>query len=819
MDLFRQDLRQALRQLAKNPGFALIAVLTLALALGANTAIWSAVDGLLLRPLPFPEPDRLVQLMRRSPQATSSDVALPRFLYWRNHAPSFVHLATYDETGSGFNLAGNGLPERLVGSRVSRDFLSVLGTRPVLGRDFLPEEDRPGARHVVLLSHGLWTRRFGADLGVLGRELRLNDETYTVIGVMPAGFHLPAKAELWTPLQIDPASREKANYLGVTGRLRRGISLRAARAELAVVDRQFCAAFPDLVFNAWKGTAVAPLQEHLYGQLRTALLILQAAVFSVLLIACVNLANLQLARAAARRREIAIRNVLGAGAGRIVRQLLTESLLLALVGGAVGLLVAMMALPLLLSLSPTQVDLLTPLRIDGSALAFTAGLALLAGLLFGLAPAVSAARFDPHTAIQESGNRATGSRRGMHVRRLLMVAEVALSVILLTAAGLLVKSFSGLLGTSPGFAPDHVLTATLSLPAGRYGTPDALDRFDRQVLAGLMAIPAVTQAAFATNLPLVGGPHLPFAIEGRYRSKESDEGTGLAEYRAVTADYFTALRIPLVAGRRFTATDRLGAPGVALVNEAAVRRFWPHGDALGARITCGQPYMPEIADLAPRTIVGVIQDVHELGVNKEAPAIVYLPVAQMAPSLTAMLTAFQPINLVVRTAGKPRGLAGALNRAVWAVDPEQPVTDVQWMDELLFGSLGLQRFGALLLGILSLIALLLAAIGIFGVLSYLVEQRTREVGVRMALGATSAGVRRMLVGQGMAAVFAGVVLGLLGALALTRLLSGLLVGVSIYDPAAFALASLLLLGVALLACGLPAYRASRVDPVVALQRD
>ncbi|HEV7517302.1 MAG TPA: ABC transporter permease, partial [Thermoanaerobaculia bacterium] len=329
MDLFLQDLRHALRRLTASPGFTLIAVLTLALAIGANTAIWSVVDGLLLRPLPFPAPDRLLQVIRRSPQTTSFEVAIPRFLYWRDHARVFDHLALFDESTSGFNLAGNGLPERIVGSRVSRDFLTVLGIQPALGRDFLAEEDRPGTRHVVLLSHGLWVRRFGSDPHILGRELRLNGETYTVIGVMPASFHFPAKAQIWTPLQIDPASRDKANYLAVVGRLRPGRDLPAARAEMTVVDRQFCAAFPDLVLNSRPRAFVLTLRERLYGQVRPALLVLMAAVFSVLLIACVNLANLQLARSAARQREIAIRNVLGAGAGRIVRQLLTESLLVA----------------------------------------------------------------------------------------------------------------------------------------------------------------------------------------------------------------------------------------------------------------------------------------------------------------------------------------------------------------------------------------------------------------------------------------------------------------------------------------------------------
>ena len=819
MDVFLQDLRQALRRLARSPGFTVIAVLTLALAIGANTAIWSVVHGLLLRPLPFAEPDRLVQVRRSSAQESAAEIAIPRFLFWRDHARVFDHLATFDNLGAGLNLAGSGPPERLLGSRVSRDFLSVFGIHPLLGRDFLPEEDRPGARRVALLSHDLWSRRFGADASVLGRALRMNGETYTVIGVLPAAFHFPAKVEIWTPLQIDPASREKANYLEVVGRLRPGIGIREAGATMAVVDRQFRAAFPDLVGKSKQVAVLQPLRERLYGQVRPALLVLLAAVFSVLLIACVNLANLQLARAAARRREIAIRNALGAGAGRLVRQLLTESLLLALAGGAVGVLVGATVLPLLLAISPTQVDLLAPIRVDGSVLVFTAGLALLSGLLFGLAPAFGAARSAPHTSIQESSNRATGGRHGMRIRRLLVVVEVALSLVLLTAAGLLVKSFSGLLGTAPGFAADHVLTAKLALPEKRYGDPTALDRFDRQVLARLAAIPAVTHAALAVTLPLEEGPHMPFTIDGRYRGKESDEGTGMAEYRAVTADLFATLRIPLAAGRGFTAADRLGAPGVALVNETAARRFWPQGDALGARVTIGQPSMPELADPAPRTIVGVVKDVHEMGLDKEVPAILYLPVSQMSPPLSSMLVAFLPLNLVVRTEGTPPGLAAALERAVWAVDPEQPVTEVRWMEELLSRSLGLQRFGALLLGLLALIALLLAAMGIYGVLSYLVEQRTREMGVRMALGASGGAVQRLVVRQGMAAVLAGVVLGLAGSFALTRLLASQLVGVSVRDPAAFALAPVILLGVALLACGLPAHRASRMDPVVALQRD
>ena len=622
-------------------------------------------------------------------------------------------------------------------------------------------------------------------------------------------------------MQIDPSSRDRANYLEVIGRLRPGVRLRQARAILAGVDEQFRAAFPDIVVDRGaEAIDIWPLRECLYGEARPALLVLMAAVLAVLLIACVNLANLQLVRAAERRREIAIRCVLGAGVWPLVRPLLVESMLLAVIGGAGGTLAGLAGLPLLLSLSPTPVEALAPIRIDGSVLLFTTALTILAGLLFGLAPALGAARSAPHTSIQESGGaRATGGRRGMRIRRLLMVAEVSLSLVLLTAAALLVKSFSGILATAPGFAPDHVLTARVALPQQRYGNPAALDRFDRRVLERLAAIPGVTHAAIAVTLPFGQGPRMPFIIDGRYRGKGISEGTGRAEYRAVTADFFAALRIPVVRGRGFNDFDGPGTPGVALANETAARRFWPKGDALGARVTVGPPSMPELADPAPRTIVGLVADVRENGLDQELPPILYVPVSQISPPFASMLVTFLPINVLIRTEGASAGLASAHERSVWAVDPEQPVTEVRWMDDLLSRSLDGRRFGALVLGLLTLIALLLAAIGIYGILSYVVEQRTREIGVRMALGASGAMVLRMVVGEGMGAVFRGLTFGLAGAFVLTRLLANQLVGVGIHDPAAFALAPAILLVVAFLACSLPAYRVSRLHPLVALGRD
>ncbi|HTQ81122.1 MAG TPA: ABC transporter permease, partial [Thermoanaerobaculia bacterium] len=668
-------------------------------------------------------------------------------------------------------------------------------------------------------SHGLWVRRFGADPAVLGRPMRMNGETYTVVGVAPRGFEFPAQSELWTPLGIDPASREKANYLEVVGRLRDGMSLGAARAAMKVTDRQFATANRELVFSDNESAVLTPLQEQLYGPYKPALLVLMGAVASVLLIACVNLANLQLARAAARKREVAIRSVLGAGSGLILRQMLTESLLVSTAGGAVGLLAGAAILPLLLSASPAQINPLVPIRIDGAVLAFTAGLSLLSGLLFGLAPAWSAARANPHEPLKEGSNRSTGGRAGVRTRRLLVVAEVALALVLLTVASLLVKSFSGLLKTDSGFSPDHVLTLKLSLPVGRYGTPPALDRFNRQLLERVAALPGVSTAAIATSLPMEGGPDMPFTIDGVYRGKGSQEGVGEAQYRALSPDFLVTLRIPLLGGRAFTAADGLGAPGVALVNEAAAHRYWPKGGVLGSRITLGQPFVPELADPAPRTIVGVVKNVRELGLDEQVPPIVYLPVAQMPASITEKLVSLLPESLLVRTAGRQEGLAGTLEKQVWAIDPEQPVGSVRSMEEVVARSLSLARFSAVLLGLLALVALLLAAVGIYGVLSYLVEQRTREIGVRMALGATIGTVQRMVVGQGLAAVLVGIGLGVVGAFALSRILASLLVGVSAHDPVAFFAAPLILTAVALLASSLPAHRASRLDPVEALRRE
>ncbi len=830
MSQLAQDFRYALRTLGKSPGFTAVAVLTLGLAIGANTAIFSIANALLLKPLPFPEPGRLLQVVRRYQGENEPSMSIPKFLFVREHARSFAHLTTYDMLGSGFNLAGEGRPERIVGSRVSRDFLQVLDARPALGRDFLAEEDRPGARRVVILGDGLFHRRFGGDPGIVGRAVRLNGESFTVVGVMPPGFGFPARAEIWTPLQIDPASTERANYLEVVGRLRSGVSAAAASAEATVLGKRFYAQHvagetgdPRLTWST------EPLVERLYGRLRPAILVLLGAVASVLLIACVNIANLELARAAARRREIAIRSALGASGRRIAAQLLAESVVLGLLGGIAGLLLGMAGLQGLLAVRPAALDRLLPLsnlRIDGNVLAFTLGVSVLAGLLFGLVPALQAARGALADPLKEGSQRTTGGAGGLRTRRALVISEVALALVLLTGASLLVESFAGLVGTEPGFATDHLLTMKLSFPLSRYHDAAALDRFARQLLPRGEGLPGVRGMALATSLPMEPGPDLPFIIEGRWKGGKgptdadgNHEGEGGAQYRAITPGFFPALGIPVLAGRNLTAADAAGRELVAVVNQAFAKRYFPKESPLGRRIHVGLPEVPDLADPAPRTIVGVVRDVRELGLDEKPPALLYVPLGQMPQGIAAKLVELLPLAVVAKTAGAPGALAPAVERAIWEVDPEQPVADVETMDAIVARSLGLQRFEAVLLGFLALAALVLAAVGIYGVLSYLVTQRTREIGIRMALGATAGYVQRLVLSSGLLAVGVGVALGLGGALALTHLLGSLLVNVSARDPIAFLLAPALLAAVACVAGGLPARRASRMDPVRALRQD
>jgi len=815
-----RDLRHAARGLLREPGFTVIAVLTLCLAIGANTAIFSVADGLLLRPLPLPGADRLLLVMRRFQDGETDSVSASKFFFLRGRMQGvFARTAAYENLGTGFNLVGDGLPERIRGAHVSVDFFPTIGVQPLLGRNFLAEEDRPGARRVVVLSHRLWVRRFAADPHVLGRQLQLSGETYTVVGVMPDSFRFPAVAELWTPFDLDPASVDEANYFNFLGRLRDGVPPATAYAAAKALTRPYREAFPREL-DPHESFATQPLQERLYGRVRPALLVLLAAVGAVLLIACVNIANLQLARAAARQREIAIRAALGAGRWRIVRQLLTESMLLALAGGAAGLLLGAAAIRPLLAISPIQLDRLAQVGIDGRVLAFTLAVSLASGLLFGLVPAAQPARANLHEPLKEGGNRSTGGAGRHWLRRALVVSEVALALVLITGATLLVHSFVGLLQQPPGFDTANVLTMKLSLPAVKYGNAAAAERFSSQVVERIEAVPGVRAAAVTTTLPLEGGPDLSFKILGRKGGGEDGNGNYDADFRATTPDVFRVLRIPILRGRGLTAADRLGAPLVAVINQEAARRFWPHEDPIGQRIFVGEG-AKDLHDRGPRTIVGIVGDTRDEGLDRKLPPLLYVPLGQMQDPLVAMFFQLLPVSVAVRTAAASPALTAAIQKQIWAVDAGQPVNDIKTMEEIRAASLGSRRFTTTLLGLMALLALTLAAVGIYGVLSYLVQQRTREIGVRLALGATAAAVLRMVLRQGMAAVLLGVALGLGGAFAVSRLLGslGLLVGVTARDPLTFILTPAILVVIAVLASSIPAHRASRLDPLIALRQE
>ncbi|MCP3061100.1 ABC transporter permease [Myxococcus sp. K38C18041901] len=822
MSALLEDVRFALRLLLKSRGFTLVSVLTLALAIGANTALFSVVNGVLLRPLPFPEPDRLMQVVRvNKDHGRSASQSIPAYTWMTAEGSPFSRVSAHEQLLSGFSVVGDGLPERLSGARVTGSFFETFGARPTLGRDFLPEEDVVGGPRVVILSEGLWQRRFGGAPDVVGRSIVLNDEPYTVVGVAPATFAHPRGALLWTPLQLDLTDRADVNYLFVTGRLRPGITLDGATAMLRTLGGRVRTESPGLLDEGQEYVPVE-LRTYLAGDLRLALWVLLGAVGLVLLIACVNLANLQLARAASRNREWVVRAALGAAPGRLARQMLTESLLLSVLGGGLGVLLAAAALPGLLALAPDTSPLLSQdssqVGIDGAVMGFTLAASLLTGLLFGLLPAWQASRTDLETALRQGAQRTTLGPTGGRTRALLVVGQVALAVMLLVGAALLIRGFFALQNVQPGFDPHGVHVLRMSLPEARYGTPQTLERFEAQVEERVRALPGVEGVGFTAALPMGAGPSMSFSIEGKYTGDDNGPGAGWGQYRPVNPGYFEALRIGLVRGRLLTASDVAGSEPVVVINETAARRFWQGEDPMGQRIRVAHS-VPGLRDEVPRVVVGVVRDVREDGLNDEPPPVMYLAPGQMSQGIAALLVRMIPRNLLVRAPGGHAEIIAAVQREVWAVDPQQPVMETLKLADHVARSLGSERFNMVLLAMMAALALLLAAVGIYGVLSYLVSQRTREMGVRLALGATRGEVVRLVLRQGMGSVAGGVVLGCAGALALTRLVSGFVHGVSALDPLSFIAAPLVLLTVGLVATWLPALRASRVDPIIALKYD
>jgi len=808
MEKLWQDLVYGSRMLAKSPGFTLVAVLTLALGIGANTAIFSVVNTVLLKPLPFAEPDRLVMIWGLDAGKDEIDlVSAADFDDWRASSHVFQSMAASRDAS--YSLTGDGDPESIRGYRFSSDFWQVLDVQPILGRTFLPEEDAPGHDQVVVLSHRLWLRRFGGDPAIVGKSIMLSSRPYTVIGVMPAGFSHPQQTELWTPLALDAglSSRRDLRFLRVMARLASGATVAQAQTEMDELTRRLGQDHPDT--NTGRGAKVVRLHDQHVGDIEPALLALLGAVGFVLLIACANVANLSLVRAVDRRKEIAIRSALGAGRLRLARQVITESVLLSGIGGALGLILAAWSGGLLLALFPNNIANLSiphvsEIPIDASVLAFTLGISLLTGVTFGLAPALQATRPDLNDVLKDAARGSGGTRDGRRLRGLLVVAEMALAVVLLAGAGLMIRSFIRLQRTDIGLRPDHLLTGQVMLPQARYAEADSRRRFVDSVLERLESLPGA-QSAGATNfLPLTGfWGTVSFTVEGLPRPRPGEEPE--ADNRLASPGYFATMGIRLIRGRGFTKADSETAPRVAIVNQTLASRWWPGADPIGRRIELGGAEQPDWW-----TIVGVAADVRSFGPDKEAHAEIFRPLSQ---------TTFPLIAFVVRTTAEPAGLTAVLKEAIWQTDRDQPVFKVITMDQLAADSFTLRRISMVLMTSLALLAVGLAAVGVYGVVAYSVSRRTHEIGLRMALGASKGDLVRLIVRQAMTPMAGGAVLGLLAAMALTRFLSSLLYQVEPTDPATFLTVPLLLMAVALAACWLPALRAAKVDPMIALKNE
>jgi putative ABC transport system permease protein len=797
------DLRYALRQLIKAPSFTIVAVLTLALGIGACTAIFSVVNVVLLQPLDYSQPDRIVNVRETNlPKFPEFSVSPPNYLDWEKQTKSYDYLAAY--AGARINLTGDGEPQQLLGIKATGHYFDVYGIKPIVGRFLLPEEDAQGKNHVVVLSYGFWQRVFGAARDVVGRAVQLNGEPYQVVGVAPFGFGLTGKIDAWLPMAFKPD--ETANdargghYINVVGRLKSGVTVAQARAELEVLASQLASQYPDS--NKGWGILMMPIQDYTVRDLKPVLYTLLGAVGCVLLIACANLANLLLARATARSREISIRAALGAGRGRLIRQLLTESVVLAVCGGIAGVLLAHWGLDALLALAPTSLPRISEIHLDFGVLLFSLGLSVVTGLLFGIAPALLAARTDVNEALKQGTRGSTeGGARG-RLRSALVVTEVTFALVLLGGAGLLARSFMQLTHVDPGFVPENATLLRLALPQKKYPEKDQQIAFANTLLERVKNLPGVQAAGITHSMPLAGDYVLTFNIEGRPAIAPSDMPS--TNYYAVTPDYFRAMGIRLVRGRAFTPQDDARAPHVAIINETMARQFFPNEDPIGKRINIQNG--PDTW----REIVGIVGDIKQYGLDKATSVQSYEPFAQ-AP--------FNSLNMVIRTTGSPAALLGALRPEVYAVDKDQPVGTIRPLEEIVADSIARQRFAMTLLTVFSAVALVIAAVGIYGVMAYNVVQRTGEFGIRMALGAQQRDVLKLVLKQGGKLIGLGLIIGLLATLGASRAMGSMLFNTSAYDPLTLASITLLLGAVALVACFFPANRATKVNPIEALRTE
>jgi predicted permease len=815
MGTLLQDLRYGLRMLAKSPGFAAVAVLTLALGIGANTAMFTVINTVLLHPLPYPDSGRIVNISRGG----GGSASIMMFTYWQQQNLIFEDLTAYDMAGTGLNWSGGDRPEFVQGLHVSRNYFRLFAANPILGRTFTAEEDQPGGTHVVVMSYGLWQRRCGGVPAILGKTISFGGAPYTVVGILSPQFQAYPPADVWMPLQADPSSTNQAHTLVVSGRLPSGKSLAEANAEMSIIGKQYIQAHPEQLGNDDK-LRVSPMQRDMTGDVRPALLILLGAVGMVLLIACANVANLLLTRAAGQQKAVAIRVAMGAGRGRIVRQFLTESLLLSLAGGAVGLVLASWGVRALLALTPGDLPRVEEMGaipgLNPWVAGFTVFLSLVTALVFGLFPSIQVSRTDLTSMLKESDARSGTALRHNRARNVLVVAEVAIAVILLCGAVLLMRSFSALHTVDPGFDLRNLVTMKVSLVGPKYASASAVDRIARQMVERVERIPGVQTAAVSSELPFENGLDMVFNIPGRPPA-EGYKFTGDVQWRFVSAHYFDALGIPLRSGRLFQ--DQEPARTV-VINEAMARKFWPNANPLGQELLIGAGLGRDF-DEGHVEIVGVVGNVREGGLRYDPPPVMYQLHSQIPDAAMRLVNGLLPASVIVRTKPgiAPLGVSQPVQEALLAGDAQLPATKVRTMESLSLTSTARQNFTLLLLGVFAAIALLLATVGIYGVISYGVTQRTREIGIRIALGAERDNVIRLVVGQGLVLTLLGVAAGLAGAFALTRFLAKMLYGVRPTDPLTFIAVSVVLTGTALLACYLPARRAAKVDPLVALRHE
>jgi putative ABC transport system permease protein len=811
------DFRFGLRMLLKGRSTTVVALLALMIGIGASTAMFSVINSMMLRPLPYKDADRLAMIWQTNPEIKLSFDKFPasigKFLDWRAQATSFESMSAF--TAIPFNLEQRGEPEKLGGAVVSADFFSVFGVKPLIGRSFGAEEGQPGHNLVVVIGYGLWQRRFNRDPGIIGQSIRLDGQDYTVIGVMPAGFsfprggempaffQLPARSEIWSPIAATAeqiAARDNNVNKGVIGRLKSDVTLQQAQVEINTISGRLAEQYPDS--DGGFGAELIPLRDQIIGSLKLALFVLMGAVGFVLLIACANVANLLLARGASREKELAIRSALGASRLRVVRQLLTESVVLSLAGGVLGLAVAVVGVRVLIAITPDNIPGIKEVSVDLRVLGFTLLMSLLTGIIFGTAPAFHGSRTDINEPLKEGGR---GSTSGRHLTKdLLVISEVALALVLLVGAGLMIRSFLNIEKVDPGLTPGGVLTAQISLPKTRYPDDIQRARFQKDLIDRLKSLPGVESASVSLIIPLTGAEEVDgFEIEGRPKARSVQEAT-FANFTIVSADYFKTMGIPVLAGRPFTEADTQTAPSVVVVNQAFARKFFPNEDALGKRLAGGPNSWI--------TLVGVVGDVRRTALDADPQPEWYRPFGQSTNDYFGVLLKAAP-------GLDPRGLAPSLTSSVWSIDPDLPVYSVQTMDQILSVSLSRRRFNMILLGIFAVSALMLAAVGIYGIMSYGVTQRTHEIGIRMALGARAGDVLGMVVGQGMRLAIIGLAIGLAGSFALTKVMATLLFGITATDPLTFAAVPAVLGAVALLACYVPARRATRVDSMVALRHE